>query len=327
MSDLTPQGGPLGNSRQDPERQEMTEKVSVVVATHRRPELLRAAVRSILAQDYCGEVECVVVFDRCEPDHQLHAELAPLGPDRSLVIIGNDRTPGLAGARNAGVAASSAPLLAFCDDDDTWRPDKLAKQAKLLTAESRDLVVCGIEINYGDRTHVRVPRPADLTLDELARRRVMEAHPSTVLVTRKAFEAIGEVDEALPGSYAEDYDWMLRAVAYASVGVVQEPLVEVLWHRGSYFADRWQLIIDALDYCVAKHPALRASSRGLSRIYGQKAFAYAALGRRSDARRWAFKSLRLHPAERRSYIAILVSARLISAATVLHLAHNAGRGI
>lgn len=301
---------------------------SVVVATHRRPELLRAAVRSILAQDYCGPVECVVVYDRCEPEAGLVEEFGPLGPDRSLVVVSNTRTPGLAGARNAGVMASSGPLLAFCDDDDSWRADKLSRQVRLLNDNGHDLVVCGIEIRYGaDRTHIRIPHAADLTLAALARRRVMEAHPSTVVVTREAFEKIGQVDEKLPGSYAEDYDWMLRAVAHSSVGVVEEPLVQVLWHRGSYFAERWQTIIEALDYCVDKHQSLRDSSRGLSRIYGQKAFAYAALGQRADARRWAWRSLRLHPAEQRSYLAILVSARLISAATVLHLAHTAGRGI
>ncbi|WP_279581146.1 glycosyltransferase family 2 protein [Fodinicola feengrottensis] len=232
---------------------------------------------------------------------------------------------------NAGVAASSGQLLAFCDDDDSWRPDKLSRQIALLQQGNHDLVVCGIEIRYGtgkqERTHVRIPRQEDLTLAELARRRVMEAHPSTVLVTREAFALLVRWTKKLPGSYAEDYDWMLRAVAHSSVGTVPEPLVHVLWHRGSYFADRWQTIIDALDYCVDKHPALRNSSRGLSRIYGQKAFAYAALGQRADARRWAIRSLRLHPTEQRSYLAILVSARVVSAATVLHLAHTAGRGI
>ena len=40
----------------------------------------------------------------------------------------------------------------------------------------------------------------------------MEAHASSVLVRRSALEgAIGLIDEQLPGSYGEDFDWLIRA--------------------------------------------------------------------------------------------------------------------
>ena len=41
--------------------------VSVIIPTHNRHELMAAAVRSVLAQDYAGPIECIVVFDREEP--------------------------------------------------------------------------------------------------------------------------------------------------------------------------------------------------------------------------------------------------------------------
>jgi cellulose synthase/poly-beta-1,6-N-acetylglucosamine synthase-like glycosyltransferase len=41
--------------------------VSVVVPTHRRPELLARAVTSIARQDYAGPIECLLVFDREDP--------------------------------------------------------------------------------------------------------------------------------------------------------------------------------------------------------------------------------------------------------------------
>ena len=37
--------------------------VTVIVATRDRPGLLERAVTSILAQDYPGEIECLVVYD------------------------------------------------------------------------------------------------------------------------------------------------------------------------------------------------------------------------------------------------------------------------
>jgi glycosyltransferase involved in cell wall biosynthesis len=303
--------------------------VSVIVATRSRPELLRLAAGSILAQDYPGPIELVIVFDQAEPEAALADEL-PLsgqaGP-RSLELRSNRRTPGLAGARNSGVAGSSGPVLAFCDDDDTWRPTKISTQLAALARSGAELSVSGIEIRIGAQSHIRIPRPEDVTLATLVRRRTMEAHPSTVLVTRAAFDRIGEVDEKIPGSYGEDYDWMLRAVAGEDVAVVGQALVTVLWHPGSFFSTRWPVIIDALDYLVAKHPELRASKPGRARIYGQKAFAHAALGERRAARHWAWQSLRLSPRERRPYLAILISTGLVSAARIIAVANARGRGL
>jgi glycosyltransferase involved in cell wall biosynthesis len=298
--------------------------VSVVIATRDRPQLLAQAVEAVLAQDYPGPVQCVVVFDQAEPE----AALARADPGRSVVVVANDRTPGLAGARNAGAAASSGELLAFCDDDDEWLPAKLRLQEGRLRETGADVVVSGIHVNHGGKTITRVPRPEDVTQAELLRRRVMEAHPSTVVVRREAFfDKIGLVDEEIPGSYGEDYDWMLRAAAAGPIAVVSEPLVTVLWGRTSHFNRRWRTISDALQYLLRKHPGFADDPRGLARVQGQIAFAHAALGERSQARVWAVRALRLSWRERRAYLALLVALRLLTADRVLRLAHTTGRGI
>ncbi len=303
--------------------------VSVVVATRNRPDLLRETAESVLRQDFPGRIELVVVFDQTRPDPDLAGELRLTGRagPRSVLVVPNDRTPGLAGARNAGVAASSGSVLAFCDDDDTWVPEKVSTQWETLLAQDADLSVSGIRIRYGQEEHVRVPTTRSVTLEQLARRRSMEAHPSTVLVTRAAFERIGEVDEAIPGSYGEDYDWMLRAVAGGRVAVVAQPLVNVLWHPGSFFSTRWPVIVEALTYLLDKHPELRADRRGRARIQGQIAFAHAASGQYRQAVRQACGTLRRAPSERRAYLALLISTRIVSADRILRLANSRGRGV
>jgi glycosyltransferase involved in cell wall biosynthesis len=298
--------------------------VSVVIATHDRPQLLAQAVRAVRAQDHPGRVQCVVVFDQAEPD----PALADDDPHRPVTVVANGRTPGLAGARNAGAQAASGELLAFCDDDDEWLPAKLRLQVARLAETGADVVVSGIHVSYGDKTITRVPRAEDVTHAELLRRRVMEAHPSTVVVRRTAFlDKIGLVDEEIPGSYAEDYDWMLRAAEAGPIAVVPEPLVTVLWGRTSHFNRKWRTISDALQYLLRKHPGFADDPRGLARVQGQIAFAYAAAGERPAARSWALRTLRNSWRERRAYLALLVSLRLLSADRVLRLAHAAGRGI
>jgi glycosyltransferase involved in cell wall biosynthesis len=294
--------------------------VSVVIATHHRPELLRKALDAVLAQTYAGPVECVVVFDQAPVDESF------AGPDVKLVP--NARTAGLAGARNTGIDVAQGDLIAFCDDDDEWFPSKLSSQVARLESSGADVVVSGIEVHYKDQVVPRVPTEADLTVTELARRRVMEAHPSTVVVRRTALlERIGLVDEEIPGSHGEDYDWILRAAQAGPIAVVAEPLVKVRWGGQSYFQKRWRVIIDSTDYVLRKHAVLSADPRGYARLVGQKAFAYAALGESREALRLAWKAFRLNWMEQRVYVACVVALRLVTADRALRLAHARGRGI
>jgi glycosyltransferase involved in cell wall biosynthesis len=299
--------------------------VSVVVPTRDRPELLRRAVTAILHQTYPGPVECVVVFDQSDP----RLPWDDPGPSRRLRLVRNQRTPGLAGARNTGAAHATGELLAFCDDDDEWLPHKLEHQVRALAAHpDAAAATTGIVVRYGDRSVTRLAPTPLVTHRQLLQSRMHELHPSTVLVQRrKLLDGIGPVDEQLPGSYAEDYDWLLRAAKLGPVLAVQEPLVVVHWHQSSFFADRWRTIIAALTYLVDKHRELEQEPSGLARIYGQIAFAHAALGERGAARRWARRTLSLDRRERRAYLALAVSLRLVNARTVVRLAHVAGKGI
>ena len=296
--------------------------VDVVVATRNRPALLRRTLAAIAEQSYPGEVTTYVVFDGAPPDPTIQQT----APRRSVHVLSNQRTPGLAGARNSGVLSGSGELVAFCDDDDTWLPDKLLLQVRALAETGADTVVSGIEVQYADRSFVRVPHPDDLAVERLVRRRVMEAHPSTVLVRRRALVGpVGLVDEEIPGSYGEDYDWIIRAARHGTIAVVEEPLVRVLWGQ-SMFSRNWQTIVDALDYLLAKTPEFRADPLALGRVYGQRAFALAAL-RRRDALAAVARTVRVSPRERRAYLAAAVALHLVSADRVLDLANRRGRGI
>ena len=305
--------------------QETWPLVSVVVPTRDRPELLRRAVQGVLDQRYPGEIECVVVFDQSEPTE---IGVEP-GERRRLRSVRNDRAPGLAGARNAGVLASHAELVGFCDDDDEWLPDKLRLELQAMRADPEAVMVaCGIIVQYEGRAIRRLPPGRWVTHEQLLRKRLMEVNPCTIVVERSILLGpIGLVDEDIPGGYCEDWDWLLRATQVAPVLVVPQPLVRINWHTSSFFAERWQTIIRALLYLLNKHPDLGQEPAGLARVEGQIAFAHAALGQAGPARRWAGRALRRNWAERRAYVALLVSARLLRAETVLRLAHSAGRGI
>src|SRR5207253_2338166 len=150
----------------------MYPSIGVVVPTRNRPGLLRRTLAAIAAQDYPGRVRTIVVYDQSAPDPTLDVE-----------VLTNSRTAGLAGARNTGILALDTDLVAFCDDDDEWAPDKLSAQVAVLEPDT-DLVSCAIEARYRDRL---VPRLAGLQrvgFVELVRSRMTMPEACMVLIRR-----------------------------------------------------------------------------------------------------------------------------------------------
>ncbi|MET7752423.1 glycosyltransferase family 2 protein [Micromonospora sp. NPDC005367] len=300
--------------------------VSVVVPTRDRPELLRAAVRAVLDQEHPGPIEVVVVHDQSEPDRSLE-DLSR--PDRRVRVIRNERTPGLAGARNAGTLAAEGELIAFCDDDDEWLPGKLAAQvAAIAAAPDAEFVSCGIRVSYDGHTIDRVLDRERITLADLLRDRMTELHPSTFLIRAAALrDGFGLVNEEIPGSYAEDYEFLLRAARSAPLVNLRTPYVLVRWHKKSYFAQRWDTISAALQWLLDRYPEFAGQPAGEARVAGQIAFARAASGDRRGALHWARRTLRRNPREPRAYLALAVAGRMVRADAVLRTLHKRGRGL
>jgi glycosyltransferase involved in cell wall biosynthesis len=297
--------------------------LTVVVATRDRPQLLREALAAIAAQDHPGVIETVVVFDQCEPDQAV----ASCDPRRPVRVLRNARTPGLAGGRNTGILAATAPLVAFCDDDDTWMPTKARRQLAWAAAHPEaELFVTGVVIDDGRAETVRLPATA-IRHDDLLASRVAEAHPSSFLVRREALlDGIGLVDEALPASYAEDYDLLLRAARRHPVVGQPEALVRVRWHASSFFSAKWRIIDDALGHLLSVHPEFERCAAGKARIVGQRAFARASSGRRREGVALALDTARLHWREPRAVLALAVAAG-VSPNWVLRQLHRRGRGV
>ncbi|NJC42494.1 hypothetical protein GGQ87_002789 [Brevundimonas alba] len=111
--------------------------VSIIVPTLRRPESLERALRSLFAQTGVAErVSEIVVVDNDPAGSAAQGvdALRPLSP-WPLVYVHAPR-PGVATARNAGLAATTAPLIAFLDDDEAASTGWLTAllQARELTA-------------------------------------------------------------------------------------------------------------------------------------------------------------------------------------------------
>src|SRR6187549_1762319 len=100
---------------------ELMYKVSVIIATHSRPNLLPRAVKS--AFEAGTDVE-VIVVDDASTDETAKVCLKLEG----IKYIRIERNQRVAGARNLGILASTADYITFHDDDDLRIPGSLDKQ-------------------------------------------------------------------------------------------------------------------------------------------------------------------------------------------------------
>lgn len=300
--------------------------VTVIVPTRCRRDLVRRTVGSIVCQDYPGAIRCLVVHDQEEPDESLRGLGAP---HRVVHVVRNEGQPGLAAARNAGLRLADTDILASCDDDDTWLPDKLRRQVERLQTQ-HDLLVVGAGINLMLPEGRVVPWCGSaevVTHADLLRSRRKELHSSTLVMRREAFELAGPYDEGLPQSYAEDYEWLLRVSRFGPVGVVTRPLANVHKDGVSWFRSRNEVVADALEYLLDRHPDLRSTRRGHARILGQIAFARASLGQRRASARWIARSLGRWPLAPQAGIALAQVLLPVDPRVVLRGARLFGRGL
>lgn len=297
--------------------------VTAVVPTHRRPELLRAAVRSILAQDYPGRLDVIVVHD----DEPVRDDLLDEAPGRVLAIA-NTRTPGLSGARNTGILAARGVLVAFCDDDDTWVPAKLRKQVERLRRDPRAVMATsGSTIDFAGRETVRRTGTDTVHHDEVLASRIAAAGASTFVLRRDWLVDGQLINEELPRSMGEDWDLLLRASRSYPLAHVDEPLVRTRVGEASNYTSDWHNRLAANHWFLTEYPDIRRNRRGLGRLYGQNGYFCAASGDRIEAARWIARTVRVRPGEPRAWLAIPVVAAPPLGNRILNLLRLRGRGI
>jgi Glycosyl transferase family 2 len=283
--------------------------VGVVIATRARPNLVRRALSSVLAQDYPGSMRVVVVVDHTVPDWSLSCS-----GTRPVLVLENWRTPGLAGARNTGILASGdCDWVAICDDDDTWAPEKLTAQIVAVLAEPGcPFGTCAAEVEYDGRRTARLVGAGPVTLDAVSRGVARGLTPSgfvgrhDVLVRSPARGGIGLLAEDGPPGGVE-WDLLMRAARRAPIAHVDEPYVRVLWRQPSADAAG---ALSVLRWMADRHPELRTPGRPAARHLAEIACWEAVSGHRSRGLAYAQAALRCRP-EPMTLLALAASLGLV----------------
>jgi GT2 family glycosyltransferase len=179
-------------------------KVSVILATRNRPELLQSAIETtlliaydnfefIIVDDYSNKATSQLIYDYQQKDDRILSIRLP-------------RNVGSSKARSVGLKASLGQFVLFTDDDDTVLPNRISKPLEFIIQHPwLDVVYC----NYNLISHDDTVTPVLAKKFDLQAYMEMEYYIGfgMLLGRRQAF-----LDVPFMSTYdqAVDYDWVFR---------------------------------------------------------------------------------------------------------------------
>jgi glycosyltransferase involved in cell wall biosynthesis len=280
--------------------------VSVVICTYNRAALLPAAIDDVLAQNdsQTPPLELLVIDNNSTDETRAVVERVAARDERVRYL--RETKQGLSHARNAGIAAARAPLIAFTDDDVRVGPDWLSTIVRTVRAHPGVSVVGGRVLPVWP-----APPPPWLTAEHWGPLALVDygEHPvrvdagnplclvgANLAIVRSAFDLVGgfaadvqRVRDSVGSS--EDHEFLLRLFGAGGFGIydpgivihadVQPDRLERAYHR------RWHTGHGHF-HALMRPEYLERSNTG--RLFDVPAHMYRSAAR--DAAAWARARLR-----------------------------------
>jgi len=177
--------------------------------TYKRSEMLIRAIDSVLMQTYTN-IELLVVNDNVPGDNfsiQLEEQVKQYNSDERFQLIHQDKHINGAAARNVGIKRAKGEYIAFLDDDDWWKPEKVEKQVATLSKLDSTWggVSCRIEQYDGSTIIAALPKYHDGYVYKDVLMQKCDLATGTLLLRHEALDDTGYFDEAL----LRNQDWQL----------------------------------------------------------------------------------------------------------------------
>jgi hypothetical protein len=224
-----------------------TPRVSVALGTHNGARYVREQLESILGQthpiaeivlsDDASSDGTVELVEQMIEEHQATDAATP-----SLIVLRNPVALGVTANFEQALTAASGDLMALCDQDDVWHPDRIARAlaafarrpgAELAAAEARLVDDEGAPLGatlfgtLGVDVPLRLRLETDAAFDELLKRNVLTG--ATMVVARSlALRAT-----PFPASWVHD-EWLgIVASVGGGLAIVPEPVIDYRQHGGN----------------------------------------------------------------------------------------------
>lgn len=273
-------------------------RVSAIIPTYNRRELVQRAIDSALAQTLPPDE--IVVVDDGSTDGTGDALKARYGERIAYLWQPN---AGVSAARNAGMSHARGALFALLDSDDLWAPEKTERQCAYLAANPDiGMVVCDVARMDADGKPYDFFRRRDViatdgwALGELLMNPALV--PASAMLRREVFADVGGFDTAL--RTAEDIDFFLRVAQRWQVGVTEGAMVRAMrGHEGlSAESSTYDDYVRVMERTVAGSAGMvdgEILRKALASAYVRNARGLMLRGRWRDACALASRALRTAP--------------------------------
>jgi glycosyltransferase involved in cell wall biosynthesis len=268
------------------------QKVSVIIPTYNRKNMIGDAIQSVLNQTH-RNFEIIIIDDASDDNTE---EVVKSFNDVRIKYILHKENKGGSAARNTGIKKARGKFIAFLDSDDWWHPKKLELQLlKMQTSRiNPDLVYTGIKQvnNDGELIKEILPKFRGNILNELLNQNVVGT-TSSVCLKKEIFGNIGLFDENLPSR--QDIDFWIRAAGKYTFDYVKTPLVYQRIHKNRITESLDLKIKGRLLLLYKIYDHLKKDNKKLSKYYYETGILYLCKGSMNSGRKFLMKSLIAFP--------------------------------
>ncbi len=215
-------------------------KISAVITSYNRGNLLGETIDSFLAQNY-SNLEIIIVDDgSTDNSREVIQRFAARYPDKIKYIFQENRGPSIAASRGIGIAEGD--FIALSSNDDVSCPDRIGKTLTYLQQNPQVGIVCthvsfidedskpvlnslgwwGGLLNHPNRTRSKM-------LLHFLRHGNYLASP-TALVRKEVFEKTGPFHPA--SLQAQDFILIVRALEFYEIHLLEDKLVNYRVYLG-----------------------------------------------------------------------------------------------
>ena len=206
-------------------------KISVIIPTYNRSEMVVKCVESVLANDW-PDIEIIVVDD-CSPDDTGDKIKSRFGGDVRVRYIRNAKNSFQAVSRNNGAKVATGEYLLFLDDDNVVAKDMLAELISCFSRHTKAAFVAPMAVHQRPGKHGLVwtlgsdfnrwtsqPKDcfANLPIEKLPSDKTdfqTTYSPNAFMIKTDIFRAVGGFEESFVQIFEEsDLGWRILEAGY-----------------------------------------------------------------------------------------------------------------
>ena len=209
--------------------------VTVIIAMYNGAETIESTINSVLEQSY--KFINILICDDCSSDNSIN-KIVDIN-NSQITLLKNDTNIGLSKTRKKLLSSVKTKYIAFIDQDDTWKNNKIEKQIELIELEK--CAMCHTHYNFligSLNTKKTIKSKSKIFYKDLLCGRLPGA--STVMINTDFFNNLSSFcDDRYLDSINDYVIWLdlFRNSDNYSI-CIEEPMMNYLFHGNNLSANK-----------------------------------------------------------------------------------------